>query len=474
MDRMDSWKRTDDIEIDLKDLLCRLCRQWKQIAACAVLCAVILGGYGWKKSEQEAFIDVSDMEIEETVLTEEELQEVESAVCLKNEIRGLETYLRDSVLMQLDAYHKNKVVMLFCIDCVKRQELPAVTESYLNYVLNGGAADALLNSGKSWNMDKSCLAELVTAYQRTYNLPYQIAVDDIDSRDILSETLFYVEVTGMNVKNARKMAQDIQNALEKYSSKVKKAAGSHRLRMVNKTESITADSGLQIQQHDKKTLLLSNRTNLKTMTDAFRAEQMAFYQNAAGVEKEDDQKKTEPEVSDKNYRSFIKYLILGILGGFFVYCGLFFCWYILRDTVKSMEEMRRRYLFPVYGPVLFKNRNVKKAGAFETEQVQLLNRMKLICHKHKITKLCAVSDFLLDTQEKEYLECIAQQLKNLEIEMSVIEKPGMDKKAWDSLAETANVLLVCKADKTTYRVIDDTMNFYQENSIHVTGAVVFS
>lgn len=45
-----SWKRTEDIEIDLIDLLRRLCRQWKQILVCAVAFAVLAGGYSYARS----------------------------------------------------------------------------------------------------------------------------------------------------------------------------------------------------------------------------------------------------------------------------------------------------------------------------------------------------------------------------------------------------------------------------------------
>ena len=55
---------------------------------------------------------------------------------LEREIIGLETYLENSVLMQLDPYHKNKVIMLYWIDRAERQELPVITESYLHFVLN--------------------------------------------------------------------------------------------------------------------------------------------------------------------------------------------------------------------------------------------------------------------------------------------------------------------------------------------------
>ena len=47
MDEQYSWKRTEDIDIDLADLVYRFFRHWKQAAACVLLTAVLFAGYGW-------------------------------------------------------------------------------------------------------------------------------------------------------------------------------------------------------------------------------------------------------------------------------------------------------------------------------------------------------------------------------------------------------------------------------------------
>ncbi len=92
MDRQDSWKRTEEMEIDLADLFRRLCRQWKQIMACAAVCAVIAGGYGWMKDRGSPDEEISGGKVQEE-LTEAEEQAVMDAVRLEAETGELETYL---------------------------------------------------------------------------------------------------------------------------------------------------------------------------------------------------------------------------------------------------------------------------------------------------------------------------------------------------------------------------------------------
>ncbi len=353
MEEKYSWKRTDEIEIDLADLLKRLCGQWKQIAACAAVFAVILGGYGILKDKNSMEMNEQETaalaQAEGIELTEAEEQAVADAVLLEKEIRGLETYLEHSVLMNLDPYHKKKAVMVYCISHVKRQEVAAVTESYMNFILNGGAADALKKSG-SWKKDKSYLAELLSAYTKTYSYPYQAAADS----DLMLESVFYIEITGTDDAFLTEITAALQDVLDGYSKKAVKKAGSHRLTLISSTQSTLADSGLQSQQHEKKAQLSSNRA----MTDAFHVEQLAVYRKAAGLENVQEEESGEAGSGSGTGRG-IRYLIAGLAGGIFFYCGIYACWYLFSDTLKSMEDMRRRYISGLWRNPAAKQRKEK-------------------------------------------------------------------------------------------------------------------
>ena len=478
MDKECYWKRTEDIEIDMLDLLRRFCRKWKQIAACALACAMIFGVYGWLKTRNSLDEEVSATE--EAELTEKEEQAVAAAILLEHEIQELETYLDDSVLMKIDPYHKTRFVMLYSIDHAERREIQKITESYLNFILNGGAADAFQESGK-WKMDKTYLAELLGAYQKTYSFPDEVVIDNTGESKQMAETIFYVEVTGRDAASAEKMAGDMQEVLMEYSAKLEKTAGSHRLMLVNNMESITADSSLQSQQRDKKNQLLSNKTNLKAMTDAFNDEQMAAYNRDSSRKDKEEHEKTGKIADGGNFRTYIIYFVLGFTAGVFVYSCMYVCWYVFSDTVKSSEQLKAMYVFPFYGEIGLGRRDknavraalVKKQDALEHETAQVLNRIRLSCKKQGIAGMYAVSDFSLDIQEKECLESMAKQLHNWGIAMLLAENASEDTAEWDNLAETGHVLMVCRIGKTTHRMIDDAMSFYLENGISVMGTAAF-
>ncbi len=459
MDGQYSWKRTDDIEIDLMDLLYRFFGQWKQVLICALVFALVFGGYKCIKDQGSLGTALTDAE-EDVVLTEAQEQAVMDAVFLESEIRGLETYLEKSVLMNLNPYQKARHIMMYRIDHARDQKLPLIADSYVNFILNGGAADALRESGNSSKLDKNYFAELVSAYQKTYSQPYRIVMDDEENSSQLAETFFYIEITGENARAAETMAFDIQEVLKKYSGNVQKDVGSHRLKLISSTESIITDNALQAQQHEKRNLLSANKTNLRAMLDAFSTGQMAVYLKAADMKEQDGSTESGADAAGGaetgiNLKSVIKYMLLGLVAGIFIYASIFTCWYLFSDKVKSIAEMKRIYAFPVYG------------------EAQAWNRMRLACHRQGLEKLCAAADYPLNTSEKEHLDSMVLQMKEWGIQMSVAENASTDMDVWDSMEETGNVLMIFRMGTVTHQMIDNAMNFYLENGITVAGAVVF-
>ncbi len=476
MDEQYSWKRTEDIDIDLADLVYRFFRHWKQAAACVLLTAVLFAGYGWLRDSNLQ----ADSTKEGTALTQEDEQAVTDALKLEKENEELKTYLDNSLLMKLNPYQKATHVMLYCIDYAQQQELPAILESYLNFILNGGAAQALQQEDSRWNIDKSYLAEVLSAYQKTYETYYLSSAENLPGSGMSLPAIFYVEVTGSSQQETQKLAGDMQEVLKEYSAKIVKQAGKHRLRMLNSMERITADSSLQALQRDKRNQLSANETSLKAITDTFSLNQEAAYRKAAGTQTK-EQEKEDFEISGTGgkLKRAIKYACIGLLAGMFLYGSVFFCRYILDDRIKSTEEIRRRYAFPVYGeikPECRKTGNKRLASrqdAYGHTGLQAAVRMKLACRRKKVAKLCVAADFPLASFEKECLKGIVAQLKEAGIEMSAAEHISADTAAWDSLAETGNVLLVCRIGTTTHQMLDSALNFYLQNGISLIGVVVF-
>lgn len=461
-----SWKKTEEVEINLIDLLQKLCRQWKPILVCAVVFACLLGGYRYIK-DRYADQTMTDISAVEDTLTEDEKQRVTGAIELSEEITAIQKYLNESIVMNIDPYHKDKVTLLYSVDDATKRTKQKILESYLTFLTAGGALGVIqADDSEKWDMDQSYLAELISAYQRV-DSSYQIVVDETTA-----QTLFYVEVTGKDEEMASDLAEEIKEAIADYRDTVKKTSGSHTLTLVSEEQGIKSDSSLATQIHDKNYQLSTNLNSLKTLTDSFSEQQKQVYEDAVSGENEQEETVAEAGFSKK-------WVALGFVGGIFVYCCIFACFYLLRDTVKSMEELKAHYNFPVYGGVILRKgtrgngedlSGVRK-DEYEREKAQLLNRVRLACKKQKLTKICLATDFSLSEQEKLFMEDASKQLKEWDIDTVLGENMAGNVLMWDTLTEVGNVLMIYRIGTTTHQMIDEEMNFYTENNLQIVGAI---
>lgn len=465
MDGKRSWKKTDEVEVDLTDLLRMLCMRWKQIAACALVFAVLAGGYGYLKNRGNG--QEPDILLEEAELTEDEMLAVEDAVQLFKETEGLQEYLDHSILMQADPYQKAKVISLYSIEKASGREKAKITESYLNCLTSGGAAGALKRAdSKAWGMDAQYLAEAVTAWQKTDG-SFKAIIDG-ESGDDPEGTLFYVETVGTDEKMAGQMAEGIQAALKKYSKEVKETCGEHVLVFVGSQSSTIIDSGLETQQHDKRERLKSYRASLQSAKDALSGQQKAVYDTEIGKQDAALPQDTEAEAAESSFS--VTYLIFGCAAGILIYSALFAVWYLLQDTVKSAAEFQACYNLPFYGMVSLKKG--KKQDIQEKEKERIVSRIRIACEKQGISRICLAADFQPAPSERLCLESMAKKLREWEIDAVSAEDANQNAAMWDMAAEVGTVLLVCRIGSSTHQMVDGEMAFYQENGIRVLGAAL--
>ncbi len=457
MDKDFSWKKTQEVEIDLTDWIKSLLLHWKGMVICALAAAVLLGGYSYIKSKsiKEAAGRESAEEIE---LKEEEQQSVAEAVQLAKEIADLENYMEQSVLMQIDPYQKNRIVLLYSIGQTSKQELQKISESYLSFLSYGGAVGAVAQADSEWDgIGDSYLAELVSAWQRADSTYRIISENDVGS--IPAETLLYVEVTGVDAKMAEKLAADIQKALKDYEDEVQKVCGSHKLSLLKGEKSVVFDSSLLAQQREKKESLKSSRGNLKSMTEVFSHKQKAVYQEETGLDFNEGGQGTNAERAGVSFR----YILLGVFAGVFGYCGLFACRYLMHDAIRSEKEFKAHYTIPFYGCI--------PVGKRQKEAERIWGRIRFMCRQQKVAKFCLAADSALSVQEKECMEQMKGKFEKWGIQPDVVEDLEGNISAWDQLADTGAVLLLCRLGHTSYATVDEQMGFYLENGIRVLGTV---
>lgn len=464
-----SWKKTDEVEINLIDLLKKLCRQWKAVVVCAIVFAALIGGY--KTMSNRRASNVTDqVKTAQASLTADEKQRVKAALELSDGIEGQEAYLSDSILMNVDSSKRDKATLLYSVENAAKKDKQKIVESYLNYILSDDIVEQIQSSDKkTWNMDASYLAELIFAWQKTESTN-QIVISEVEEN-----AMIVVELTGKDADMAKKLADAVQGIIQKYQPIVQKVAGKHKLTLLSAVQSVKSDNDLATRQNDKRSQLSTALYNLKTITDSFTEQQKLAYNDKLAESGRQVQEQTNVSGGIS-----IKWIAVGFIGGIAVYCCLFACWYLLRDTVKSLDEVKEHYTFPVFGGITLKKGSKgngeglsgKEKDTYERERAQLLNRIRLACKTQKIDKICLATDFSFSEQDKNFLTIAQKQLKEWGLNVILGENAAGNVAVWDEMTEVGVVLVVCKIDTTTHKAIDEEMSFYQENNLQVLGAAV--
>lgn len=494
-----SWRRTEGIQIDFSNLTCRLRQQWKRMAVCALIFAVLAGGYSYLAdtgssagSEAEQLTTVDEEEtvapvtdtVQEVKTKEEQIQGVVDAVYLTQEIERLEEYMDCSILMQVDPYHKNHVILLYSIENAPERSVQKITESYLSYLANGGAADALQKADQEWSaVESSYLAEMFNVSQKPGGTDMEI--------------LLSVEVTGKDAAMAGKLASSIQGALKDYSRTVRELCGSHTLSLVSNEAGERLDAALLAQQREKHTQQTANRTGLKMLLDGFDEEQKKMYQMQNAEDYQADACESWAEIKESiaaesqmqgdppaavaddglpeeetagtdavQQRGIsVLYVLLGFLGGIFTYSMIYAVWYVAQGTIKSAREFRLYYAIPFYGSV--------STGQLHRKNSDLLNRIRLFCMKHHINEILLAAEFTASPEEKDVMQELICQMQECGIHALFTEKADTDPSIWETLPKDPAVLLLCGIDRTAYQRVDEVMEFYLENNVRVLGASVW-
>ncbi len=473
---MDSWKKTEVTETDLMDLMRSFLRQWKRMFACALVFMLLFGGYGLFRNRSSGHTDArqnlsdsmdgSDVTEDPIALTKAQQQKIVVAAALAKETADLEEYLENSILMQIDAYHKPCVTLLYSIEDTEKYAQKKILESYVNFLANGGAVKELKKETYgSWKMKESYLAEML-AVRREADDPDKVILED--TANGMSPELLYVELTGLDMEMAERLASDLQEVLRAYGQTAERITGKHALVLLNEAKGIKYDSRLQLKQHDNQAVLRTNIGNLKTLTDDFDEQQKAAYEKAAGISGEsgEEPEVQKPENALKMTGSIAKYFLAGFACGLFLYGCMFAFRYLLLDTVKSVAELKERYRFPVYGSII-----LKKGTVDDGSRAQILNRIRLACKKQKVSRLCMAAGISCSGWERECLDGLIRQLDDWGIHTVLAENIRGNVPVWDTVTDVGMVLMVYRIGRTTHRMIDEEMEFYLENEVTVLGAM---
>lgn len=324
-------------EIDLKELMFAVFHKWRPILICAVLLAVLLGGYKAVSSFRGQSDAEAVREARENYEREMEVYDRNVETCereidnLTRDIASQQEYVESSILMNMSPYDVWEAKADFFVktdyeimpDMVYQNVdlTRTVLQAYRSALTDGNLLEEV---AKKSQVDSRYLQELITI---------TTGQDETTSQD-KKNNLLTIQVRHNEEAKAQELLDSIVGGIDQYQKQIRSSIGNHTITMVGTSTTSMVDLGLADQQSRERERL----ERLKAGLDTREKELDALAEPAQVVTS-----------TNAAVKSGMKYgLIGGVLGAFaviFFVCVAF----VMSDRVYSAKELKYRFKVKILG-----------------------------------------------------------------------------------------------------------------------------
>lgn len=479
------WKKSEEREICLSDLLWKIAGSWRMMLVLMVIFAVAVTGYkyyGAKKAATNTTQTEVSVESLKEQLTDQEKQGLENVENLENMVSKLKKYQKESVLMNIDAYQKNVVTLQYYVDTnytynytkdVTPDYSNALVNAYTAYIENKGILQPVCEKLGETEREQY-IGELITAGSRVATNGNQIDAADT------SERIFAIYVTGEDMDAADQLADAVADAITAYQPSLEEQIGSHTLSLIDRYESVVADSNLATQQSTLSDTITTLQTKIDTMVAAFTPLQTQIYGQDNGTVSADTTTQAAPVTVNK------KYIVLGAFIGLFLGC----CWiaavYIFGRRIKSSEELQDAYGMRVFGEATLPEEKKRLFGGVDRwidklqhkEQWTLAEQKDMIlanlittCRKESIDQVFVTTSLHQSEQEKAVTEAVLEEVRKAGIAVTFGENVARNARSLEQMSGIGRVIVIEHVGETEYTSLEKELDLCVQQKAEVLGVI---
>ncbi len=471
--------QSDQDVVSLFDLVIQIFKHWRSIIITTIIFAVLLSGFKYMKdfktiANTNVQNEVSLEELQKN-MTEEEQSNLSQAQIVQRQLEQKKKYQSESVIMNIEPYEKSIMTLQYYVDTNytynltsdnKKDNSSELVNSYITYIQTRGELDAVCNK-MGWKIDKAYVSELIEAVAVNYN----------DNED---NGVFAVNLTGIDKKSAKELADVVVEVMKEYQLVLDKKIESHELKLIKQEESVVVDNTLADRQISLEDSIIALQNKLNTLKQGLTAEQQQILSSDEATAEDD-----ETIVSTKTSLSK-KYIIFGAFVGLFLSCAWVTLSYIFNKKVKSSKEVQEKYGVRVFGEISFgkKKRFLsvidnwvdsiqnKDRCSLEEQRDFIYTNLKTTCNKENIQHLFLTTSLQLSQHEMELINILIQNLKTHGIQVIFGENIIRNNKSFEQMAEIANVVIIEKAEETSYTVLQKELLMCNEQKANLLGLIV--
>lgn len=404
-------------------------------------------------------------------LTEDQLAAVNNAVDIKRQMLDLSKYMKDSVLMDLDAYNVSTLYMVYEIKADSSIVANFLT-SYLGYLSSIDCTKAIAEElGFAVDgLDDSIYNELLVpaGSGASFNITYQY-------RD--NESL-------------EKVSTKIKSLLSEEQKVLKKELGDHTINCVESVISVKANTALGNTKNTYQQYITNYNNQITSLKGQFDkiSDQRNLYESLANLEEGGNGyvKAVFPadlkDVAVSPLRSKKVYLIVGLFLGLIAGAAVIYLKMLFATKLQKTEDLGNIYDLKVLGRVpgyrklgidkkLYFLKNHKNGPSNEEGCVDMAATAILhTCGKAGIRKLGVISTSA-NEKDKSLLTELAGRLEKSGLEISFPGDMNRDIEAGSKAAKTDAVLVAERICRAKYKNVDQEISVLKALDIPVAGVI---
>lgn len=468
---MDTRERKER-EVTLQELLWKIIFGWRRLLICALVLGIIAGAVkysGDNKAYEAAKSAANAPEVSEQ-LTEEEQLQIQETKAVQTALDESRKYMQDSVLMSVDPYAENVLVLQFYVDSDYQfnytqdnstDYTPDIVTAYGDYVTNGKIAQRVV--------------EVLDLEYEAHYVQELISVELMSASEIFSVEVIYPEADVFS-----NIAQVIQEELAVQTEEISQSIGSHTLKLLSQNETVRTDSDLASSQKSARDMVINYRTQLQTLKAAMSETQLKVLETGY-VETDGDEETVrvmpvKPSIS-------MKYVLLGIIAGLLLGILWIVCKSFFTNRLQFADDLTNLYGLRSFGSYrtekkrfvvdafLWKLKTRKEKKLTQEEYFDIIcANLELICKSANISRLYLCGTVMEQIGAK-LPESIADKLKGAGIDVLCGNDVRYDMRSLRDMKEVGNAVLLEQVGVSGYQEIEKELKVLQEQQVEILGCI---
>ena len=414
----------------------------------------------------------------------EALEESEEADVVDNMEEAINTYkrlgvktelLENSPIYQVDPYRTNKMTLLFEIIAKDGGNLPVLQTAYNKCITS---SESLASISEAMGIeDKGYTADLIN-------------VEGSWGANTVKGALT-IEIILPKGSDSQSVKKSVEKVLQEYSKELARTVGESEISIISMDEKQYVDLDIQQQQESLRQEIDSLETEMTTAEAALTDEQKAVLAKriSGGEEVEDSTALSVEEQdlvaeADPKPQMNVKYLLMGMVLGAFLYTFCFIFLILLRPRISEECEISETIGVRSLGEIRSYPAKTSWQRFFRDEKIYLKRYRHVLDTDNLRSEVAARIEMLLeDDKDCLVLPVSAMSEKASGIVQSVVGNSGKAISVFSSdqvasvalekrLVSHPHVIIVSEAGKSSYADVDNVTGMCGNYGVQISGSLM--